>query len=124
MDWIIAKTGYLQFAGMALIIAFFALKVPLIFSGLACYWLGLLGAGFASWRTERGLWMLSVVFLIPTVFAYSWLLGENLLPIIGLRQWLNWFLLDFTLTSLLFIYSLRFVFTSLIHNYRMSKLVG
>ena len=55
MDWVIKHCGYTQIAGFALAAAFFGLLLPCIFTGLACYWLGLLGAGFASWRIERGL---------------------------------------------------------------------
>jgi hypothetical protein len=124
MDWIVAQTGYIQIAGIVLVASFFVLKIPLVFTGLACYWLGLLGSGFASWKTERGLWMLSAIFLIPTMFAYAWFLGKNVLPLVGLRQWMNWLSFDITLTSILFAYSLRFVLTSLIYNYRISKLVG
>ena len=124
MDWIIKHCGYTQIAGFALAAAFFGLLLPCIFTGLACYWLGLLGAGFASWRIERGLWMLSIVFLFPTTVAIVWFLTQAITPIVWHGERVNSFLLDFVFASILFSYSLRFVLTSLIYNFKMSRLAG
>jgi len=62
--------GYL-FGGIALVLLHKPLDSFLFLTGLFALWLGACGGTFRSWRTERGLWMLSALFLLISAGLYG-----------------------------------------------------
>lgn len=82
--------------------------------------LGATCASFSVWRTERGLWMLGVVFLlgwgpIYLGFAYAELFGGGSGDL-SIGAWL-----DFSCGTVVLGYLCRVLFAASVHNWRVGR---
>jgi hypothetical protein len=92
-----------------------------IVCGTMAVGLGAMGPVFAAWRSERGLWMLSLLFLVPSVALYAVFEYEDVKSLAAGPRRLSGILevLDFVVAAWLLWRQSRFLYSITRCNYHV-----
>jgi len=113
-------TGYRRYILMGFVLAFIASKVEgfAVLSAFTAMWLGACGGSLQAWKTERGLWMLSSLFLVIALGVYCLLQYGIVIDLFQNRRAPAWVAADTSLGMAMLLIQTRLLLTISIRNWQ------
>jgi hypothetical protein len=118
---VVRSSGVLIVLGFLVALTAARFDFPGVISGTFLIYLGACGGSLLHWRSERGLWMLAVLFLLISAVIYGLFAYGQLRDFFrGVRQPELGLAMDFSLGTLLLSATVRFLYKVARSNWNLS----